>query len=47
MRSVPARINEIFSLPIRVDCRAKFVPEEKVNQIYDDMEKDLRPRWMH
>ena len=40
--SAGARINEIFSLPIRERIgRAKFVPEEKVNQIYDDMEKDL------
>jgi len=37
-----AGIDEIFSLPVRERIgRAKFVPEEKVSQVYDEMEKDL------
>mgnify|MGYP000960653306 FL=1 len=37
-----AGINEIFNLPVRERIgRAKFVPEDKVSQVYDEMEKDL------
>lgn len=37
-----AGIDEIFSLPVRERIgRAKFVPEDKVNQVYDEMEKEL------
>ena len=37
-----AGINEIFSLPVRERIgRAKFVPEEKVSQVFDEMEKEL------
>jgi len=37
-----AGISEIFNLPVRERIgRAKFVPEDKVSQVYDEMEKDL------
>lgn len=37
-----AGINEIFSLPVRERIgRAKFIPEEKVGQAFDEMEKEL------
>lgn len=37
-----AGIDRIFSLPVRERIgRAKFVPEDKVSQVYEEMEKDL------
>jgi V/A-type H+-transporting ATPase subunit A len=37
-----AEIDDIFSIPVRERIgRAKFVPEDKVSQVYDEMEKDL------
>lgn len=37
-----AGIDEIFSLPVRERIgRAKFVPEDKVSQVYDELEKEL------
>ena len=41
-RSGLARSDDIFSIPVRERIgRAKFVPEDKVSQVYDEMEKDL------